>query len=84
MSNLTTLHAKQEVKACDISYITFAAVTMTSALSTSQILKGKEHNFTPINLINIVNGSIPIKESDKVKAFKVQARVLTKYDVTSI
>ena len=56
---------------------------MTSALLTSQVER-KEHNFTPINLMNIVNSSIPIKESDKVKAFKVQARVLTKYDVTSI
>jgi hypothetical protein len=55
-----TLYAKQEVKACDVIYTTFSAVTMTSTLTTSQFER-KGVNVLPNNLTNVTNDSKPIK-----------------------
>jgi hypothetical protein len=54
-------------KQCDVTY-TISATSVTSSFVNESI--GKEHNFKPINLINLVNSSIPIKEMTKSKHLK--------------
>jgi hypothetical protein len=47
-------------------------------------LKGKEHNVLPNKLIDVINGSKPIKRDDKCHNVACQTRDQARYDVTYI